>query len=104
MSKADKLTCPHCSGVLDGKISQALVENATYTMTIKPGPDGTLIQAHTLGGVIQELGNLMAAIWNDIGVKGVTSVQGVSMAEDGSISVTILSTPVVDQTSKSEAA
>ena len=46
----------------------------------------------------------MAAIWNDIGVKGVTSVQGVSMAEDGSISVTILSTPVVDQTSKSEAA
>ena len=81
MSKADKLTCPHCSGVLDGKISQALVENATYTMTIKPGPDGTLIQAHTLGGVIQELGNLMAAIWNDIGVKGVTSVQGVSMAE-----------------------
>ena len=69
MSKADKLTCPHCSGVLDGKISQALVENATYTMTIKPGPDGTLIQAHTLGGVIQELGNLMAAIWNDIASK-----------------------------------
>lgn len=104
MSKADKLTCPHCSGELDQTISQALVDSATYTMTIRPGPEGKLIQAHTLGGVIQELGNLMAAIWKDIGVKGITSVKGVSMAEDGSISVTILSTPVVDRTSKSEAA
>lgn len=104
MSDENSIKCPHCSGVIKGSIAQALVSKATYTMTIKPGSDGELIQAHTLGGVIQELGNLMASIWKDIGVKGLTSVRNLSMAEDGSISVTILSTPVVDQTSKGEAA
>lgn len=83
--------CPHCHKPLGIEAVSRLMGESRFSFTMQPQP-GEFLSAETVGGCIENLGKLMDASGEALGVKSRTVVEGMSYAEDGKITVNFLIT------------
>lgn len=93
MHKHEDVNCPHCYKPIGMAAVSALMDQSRFSFVMKP-KDGELLGADTVGGCIQNLGELMDAGAEAYGAKSRTVVEGIEYAEDGTITVNFLITRI----------
>lgn len=102
-SNAVKCTCPSCAHEFNVALYAKLAAKQSMSMTIHPVEGGKLSMLH-LGGMLRSFDRLLAACSAELGVKTICMVENISMADDGSVTVTalMLSSKMSDAPSSTE--
>jgi hypothetical protein len=83
------LLCPKCGEPQTAEMVAKLSRESEVVFTLRPAPN-ELLGAHTVGGSIDQVAKLLAAVWKEIGVPTEVLVRRVETAEDGTISATLI--------------
>ena len=87
MSK--ELLCPKCNEPQTAEMVADLSRQSEVVFTLRPAPH-ELLGAHTLGGSIESIAKMLAALGKELGVPTEVLVRRVDTAEDGTISATLV--------------
>lgn len=90
MALTDGICCPHCGEKLNVEISSKLMESSRMSFAIRPNK-GELLSARNVGGAIEQMDKLLAAIGREMGVKTAVLVEGMNFNE-GAVTVELLVT------------
>lgn len=83
-------TCPHCHEEMSGEMVAQLTEKSTVTFRIVP-QEGQLLEAKTVGGTLNSMSGLLAAIGKDAGIATTTLVKSIATDDGGAVEITLLS-------------
>lgn len=92
MSLDDKMAgvkCPHCNGVLGLETVNDALKESRFIFALTP-KEGSLMQAHTIGGTMVQMEKLFAAFAKEIGVKTTLLVEKIETDPAGKIEVHFL--------------
>jgi hypothetical protein len=85
---AKPIKCPHCGGELYFGIKSKLMDSSRMSFTMHPH-EGELLSAKTIGGAIAAIDELLVAVGDELGVKTLVGVEGITYT-NGSVKVDLL--------------
>lgn len=82
-------TCPKCHEEVGGELTAQLTEKATIVFRIAP-KDGQLLEAKTVGGMLNAMSGLLAACGKEAGVSTTTLVKSIATDASGAVEITLM--------------